>query len=277
MSDLMEHDQATQQARDDLCPACRAPGQHRDTRGFRSCEACGTLWAPSRRDYEYDDTYPASRGHDNETVAACKVKTFASWCGHLGFDLAGRSVLEVGFGGGGTLAWMRAGGAHVSGVEPVEANRAAAIEAGVPAANIRASIAEFTRETFDFAFWLDSFEHETEPDAHLTTLNHLTKPGARAMLVLPVADSVSRRVMGRWWPHDIKDHWVFYSTKGLTRLWEAHGWRALSTFRPNKYISAKTIARHVEIKTGLPLARLAPRDLAIWLNFGERGLVFEKL
>ena len=118
--------------------------------------------------------------------------------------------------------------------------------------------------------------NETEPAAHLATLNRLTEPGARALLVMPVADCLSRRLLGGWWPHDIKDHWVFYSTAGLTRLWRAHGWRLASTFHPSKYISGLTIARHLQHKTGVPLPAAPLRSTAVWLNFGERGLIFEK-
>ena len=281
MSDLMERDRIAGPAWNGpwngQCPACGGPGRGPDGRGFQRCGGCGTLWVPARRGYEYDDAYPASRAHDDEAVAACKVRTFEAWCRELGILLGGRNVLEIGFGGGQTLAWMRDKGARVSGVEPVEANRAAAIRAGIPKANIRAGIGEFRQDQFDLVVWLDAFEHETEPAAHLAALNRITGPGSRALLVLPVADSVSRRMMGRWWPHDIRDHWVFYSTRGLTRLWESYGWRVAATFHPGKYVSAKTIARHCEIKTRLPLAALAPRDAAVWLNFGERGLVFERL
>ena len=82
--------------------------------------------------------------------------------------------------------------------------------------------------------------------------------------------------MGRWWPHDIRDHWVFYSTLGLTRLWDHHGWSLESTFHPSKYISGLTIARHVELKTRVPLPAAPLRSTAIWLNFGERGLIVQK-
>jgi len=230
---------------------------------------------PSRRDYQYDDSYPALRGHDDGAIAACKIRTFEHWCRHLGVPLVGQSVLEVGFGGGPTLTWMRDQGAHVSGVEPVAANRATVVRAGIPEANIKAQLADFRDVRFDLVFYLDSFEHEIEPAAHLASLHRLTRPGTRALLVLPIADCLSRRVLGRWWPHDIRDHWVFYSTAGLTRLWNDHGWRLASSFHPSKYISASTIARHWELKTRIPLPPL-PRNAAIWLNFGERGLVFEK-
>ena len=276
MSDLMERPTATGDAWVGCCPGCRSTRHETIGRGFQKCQSCGSLWVPARRDYEYDDAYPAFRGHHDDTVAACKIKTLEHWCGHLGTPLSGRNVLEVGFGGGSTLTWMRNQGAQVSGVEPVEANRKTAIRSGVSSENVKASLTDFVDSRFDLVLYLDSFEHETEPDAHLKTLNRLTRPGSLALLVLPVADCISRRLLGRWWPHDIKDHWVFYSTDGLVRLWNSHDWRLRSTFHPAKYISGLTIARHLQLKTRIPLPAESLRSTAMWLNFGEIGVIFER-
>jgi SAM-dependent methyltransferase len=273
----MERDPITAQAWNGSCPGCCEVREGEDASGFRSCRNCGTLWVPSRRDFHYDDSYPAFRGQHEDIVAACKIRTFERWLHHLDTTLAGRNVLEVGFGGGSTLAWMRSQGARVFGVEPVEANRRSAIRSGVPEASVKASLADLEGNSFDLVVYQDSFEHETEPAIHLATLNRLIVPGARALLVLPIADCLSRRLMGSWWPHDMEDHWVFYSAEGLTRLWQSHGWRLLSTFHPGKYISGLTIAAHFQHMTGIQLPpRLVP-GAGIWLNFGERGLIFEKL
>jgi SAM-dependent methyltransferase len=231
---------------------------------------------PARRGYAYDDAYPAERGHHDPTIARCKQLTLASWLHRTGTPLADRRVLEVGFGGGATLHWMQTQGAVVSGQEPVAANRAAAIAAGIRADRIKPDLTGFNEQSFDLVLYLDSFEHVLDPEAHLRCLDAVTRPGSRALLVLPVANSASRHLLGRIWPHDIDDHWVFYSTTGLTRLWERFGWRPAGRFYPWKYLSLQTVARHAQIKTGIvmPLGMLAAKGL--WLNFGERGLLFEK-
>jgi hypothetical protein len=258
------------------CPACGAydmgPGRHT----YRHCSECGTICVPPRRAYSYGDSYPTLRSHHDAAVARCKQITLRHWLDQAGVTLAGRPVLEVGFGGGATLVAMQQAGAAVCGQEPVAANRAAAVRLGIPAANVKADLAEFLDHSFDLVLYADSFEHVLNPHEHLRTLNRMTHRGSRAMLVLPVADSLSRRVLQRWWPHDIDDHWVFYSTTGLTELWQRHGWRRASSFRPGKYISALTIARHWEMKTGLPLPAGWLKSAGLWLNFGERGLTFER-
>jgi SAM-dependent methyltransferase len=276
MSDVMERDKIAVEAWNGSCPGCGGLGDAGDKRGFRHCQGCGSLWVPARRDYQYDDGYPASRGHHDDLVAACKIRTFEQWSQQFSTPLAGQKVLEVGFGGGHTLGWMHRLGARVSGVEPVAANRLSAIRSGVPEANVKSSLADFNGVRFDLVIYQDSFEHETEPASHLATLDRLTAGGARALLVLPIADCLSRRLLGAWWPHDVKDHWVFYSVEGLTRLWQSHGWRLASTFRPSKYVSFPTIADHIQLKAGIRLPPWALPASGIWLNFGERGLIFEK-
>jgi hypothetical protein len=259
------------------CPACGTTGVSSDNSARHRCVACGTIWMPDRRGYAYDDSYPARRGHHDPTVARCKQLTLSAWLHRLGMKLANQDVLEVGFGGGATLGWMQAQGAQVFGQEPVAANRAAAVAAGIPGDRVKPDLADFAGQHVDLVLYLDSFEHLLDPEAHLSCLAAVTALGSRALLVLPVADSLSRHLLRRFWPHDIDDHWVFYSTQGLTRLWQRFGWRPVARFYPWKFVSLRTIARHLRITTGiaLPLGRL--EELGVWLNFGERGVVFEKL
>ena len=235
------------------------------------------MWVPARRAYEYDDAYPAQRGHHDAVIARCKQVTLKSWVRQFDRPVAQSRVLEVGFGGGATLAWLQAQGAFVCGQELVAANRTAACAQGIPAERIEESLASFAGLSFHQVLYLDAFEHILDPAPHLRTLGAVTARGSQAMLVLPVADSVSRKLLGRWWPHDIDDHWVFYSTAGLTALWAQAGWRLVRRFTPWKYLSALTIARHIEMKTPLRLPAERLKNAGVWLNFGERGLIFERL
>lgn len=259
------------------CPACGSMAPTAEHAERQSCHVCGTIWVPQRRNFAYDDAYPAARGHHEAMVARCKQMTLQSWLHRTDMSLHGQRVLEVGFGGGATLQWAQAQGALAFGQEPVAANRAAAIAAGIPSDRVKQELADFKGHQFDLLLYLDSFEHVLDPVTHLAALNTLARPGTRALLVLPVADSLSRRLLGRLWPHDVADHWVFYSTSGLTQLWQRFGWRHSSSFYPWKYLSLQTITRHAQMKTGvtLPIGKLARRG--VWLNFGERGFIFEKL
>src|SRR5579863_6843990 len=259
------------------CPAgCTEAVAERGSGRFH-CTVCGTIWLPSRRSFEYADSYPADRAHYDTAVAHCKQVTLQAWLRRLGTTLAGKRVLEIGFGGGATLDWMQDQGATVFGQEPVAANRVEAIRRGIPRDQVSAELQDFSGRAFDLVLYLDSFEHVLEPRSHLAALNELVAPGGRALLVLPVADCLSRHLLRRWWPHDIPDHWVFYSSQGLIKLWREFGWRPVVRFFPWKCLSARTIALHYKMKAGRlpPLGPLA--EVAVWLNFGERGLIFEKV
>ncbi len=176
------------------CPACNAAS---GATLRRTCAACGTIWTPARLDFEYDDTYPEQRSHTDAAVARCKQVTLAHWIRRTGTPLRGRRVLEVGFGAGSTLHWLQAQGAQVAGQEPVEANRRSAAQGGIDPADLAPTLEDLAGRTFDLALYLDAFEHLPDPGAHLETLGALTAVGSRAILVLPVADSLTRRLMGR--------------------------------------------------------------------------------
>jgi SAM-dependent methyltransferase len=258
------------------CPGCGATPRQAPADRV-ACHACATIWLPSRLGYRYGDHYPDRRGHHEADIARRKLITLGSWLRRMAIPVTGRRVLEVGFGGGATLAWLKAHGAEVAGHEPVAANRSAAIRLGIAPENVSAELDRFANRQFDLLLYLDSFEHVPDPRHHLRAVSGMAVPGALAMVVLPVADSLSRHVLGRFWPHDLDDHWVFYSSAGLETLWRAHGWRLASRFFPWKYLSLQTVARHWRIKTGLPMPFGPLAQAGIWLNFGERGFVFERV
>ena len=258
------------------CPVCASAVAPTGQAARCHCAGCGTIWMPRRRCYSYDDAYPDSQGHFHPAIGRCKQVTLRYWLNRTIGPVAGKRVLEVGFGGGATLDWLRQQDALVWGQEPIAANRHAAVAGGIEADRIKTNLAEFAGLQFDLALYLDSFEHILDPIAHLRTLNTITAPGSRALLVLPVADCLPRRLMGRAWPHDSADHWVFYSTSGLTRMWQQAGWRLADSFYPWKLVSLQALARHAQVKTGLRLPLDILPSFGVWLNFGERGLIFEK-
>ena len=258
------------------CPACGGSALSASGSQRRECSACGTIWVSHRRNYIYDDVYPKQRSHHDAVVARCKQITLRAWLRRLNAPITGQTVLEIGFGGGATLELVQTLGGIAHGMEPVPANRAAAVGRGIPADQITGDLANFGGKRFDLAIYLDSFEHLLEPREHLTALSTLTAPASRALVVLPVADCFSRRLMGRWWPHDLDDHWIFYSRQGLTKLWQDFGWQCTGVFFPWKFISLRTVAQHWQIKTHRPMPTFGFGDVGIWLNFGERGFIFDR-
>jgi hypothetical protein len=95
------------------------------------------------------------------------------------------------------------------------------------------------------------------------------------MLILPRGDSFSRRVMGKYWIHNIPEHWIHYSQKGLIKLWGEYGWKPIQTFYPLKTINLSTVSNHLKIMK-LPHLKIS-NSFSFPFNFGEMGLVFKKV
>jgi hypothetical protein len=258
-----------------VCPACRSIDKDNHSK-YHQCTICATVSVPARRSYNYDNDYPADRGHFDPAVGRCKQITLASWIRRAGVSLKGLKVLEIGFGGAATLSWMAQQDAIVHGQEVVKSNRDEAVRLGIPPARVKDTLDDFCGESFDLILYLDVFEHILEPAAHLDQIGKLTHKGSRALVVLPVAESMSRLMLRSLWPHDLPDHWVFYSSAGLAKLWERFGWRRENVFYPWKFISVVTAARHVAIKTRISIPTLGLGNVGFWLNFGERAFVFER-
>lgn len=109
-----------------------------------------------------------------------------------GLSIAGARVLEIGFGAGGFLAWAKAQGAEVCGIEVIPELVAAAREAGVeilPADIEAISPAEAGR--FDTIVAFDVFEHFAIDDVarRLHACATLLKPGGHIVLRFPNAQS----------------------------------------------------------------------------------------
>ncbi len=260
------------------CPACgQALPTSGSSNGQQTCPACKTLVLPARRDFSYGDDYPAQRQHHEEAVRRLKQRSFAAWLEATGLSVSDRAVLEVGFGGAGVLAWLHRHAASAYGVEVIEANRETARELGVPADRIASDIEGLPRDglRFDLVVYCDSFEHLLDPEDHLRALARLTEPGSQALIVAPRSDCLSRPLMGRFWPHHLPDHWVFFSLKGMESLWGRHGWRLRQSFSPVKFINTAMALEHLSLKLGmrLPVPNRAP---SFSLNFGEMGVLMER-
>jgi 2-polyprenyl-3-methyl-5-hydroxy-6-metoxy-1,4-benzoquinol methylase len=112
--------------------------------------------------------------------------------GELGPDLAGKSLLEIGFGAGGLIAWALAQGATVVGCEANAQCRDAASERGIELLPIDLGESVVAhKERFDYVVAFDVFEHLTLPQivANLHQIAALLKPDGLLLLRFPNAQS----------------------------------------------------------------------------------------
>jgi hypothetical protein len=244
------------------------------------CPACTTRVRNEPSPAEvYGNDYPAARGHHDLAVGRCKARTLERWLAELGIAVAGRVVCEIGFGGAACLAALQEGGATVLGLEPVPANRAHAQSLGIPSAHVF-DVDPLPALPRKPDLWLlqDSFEHVPDPNALARWMAHESSPSARALLVAPDAESLSRRLMGPLWLHEVPDHRVHYSRSGVASIFARAGFRVVRAFRPVKLVSLAMAWSHLRVLAGAPAAARegSLSGARVWFNLGEMGLLLER-
>ncbi len=101
----------------------------------------------------------------------------------------GGSVLEIGCGGGGTLAWLKEAGyaTWIAGIELCP--RAAAVAAPrldkLLEGDVDSQLAYFSPNSLDLILCLDVLEHLTDPWRTLHQLQSLLRPGGQLIVSLP--------------------------------------------------------------------------------------------
>jgi hypothetical protein len=262
---------------------CEHPVSSATRRAFRlECGACGSFWdlESLEREVRYEEDYPAQRGHFDPRVGALKVRSLARWLAAAGVRVESAHVCEVGFGGGSCLGFLGERAAHVTGIEA----NASAIDhvrgRGEAATLLLAqSLPARLEEPVDLWLFQDSFEHIPDPAAFMQWMVDNSHSETEILIVLPRADSLSRRLMGRLWPHKLPDHTFHWSLSGLIDFMSRRGFVASRRFFPVKFVSPQMVLAHLLHKAGAAPAQrrwLGGAHLALPFNFGEMGLLFRR-
>lgn len=261
-----------------ICHASETPR----VRDFRAeCPACGSFWDLENLEAEsrYTAAYPSERSHFDPAVGALKVATLERWLRTTALDPASRAVCEVGFGGGHCLAWLEKRARRAYGIETIAADIDHAASLGIARDSmfLAAALPDRTPEPVDLWLFQDCLEHLLEPDPFLEWLTRSSAKDARVLVVAPDGASLSRRLLGRQWPHRVPDHAFHWSPAGMTALWARHGFAHEKSFRPVKRVSTRMMKLHARQTRLAPLTRLVEPlipDTDLWFNIGELGMVF---
>jgi hypothetical protein len=243
------------------------------------CPACGTRVLAGSGAYTYGNDYPATRGHHDPAIGRCKVRTLERWLKGIRIDVSGRVVCEIGFGGAACLAALQRQGATVLGLEPVPANRAHAESLGIPGAHLF-DVDPLPHLPFRPSLWLlqDTFEHVPDPNALARWMTNESSEISQVLLVAPDAQSISRKLMGRFWLHQVPDHHIHYSQSGVASIFARARFRVVQTFRPVKLVSLAMVRNHLRVLAGATAESRSGRwdRVHIWFNIGEMGLLLEQ-
>jgi 2-polyprenyl-3-methyl-5-hydroxy-6-metoxy-1,4-benzoquinol methylase len=135
--------------------------------------------------------------------------------------LAGRRVLELGFGNGNFLAWAREQGAQVTGTEVIDALIEQARTKGYDAqpASLEALVA--ARREFDLVVAFDVFEHWNRDElvANLQDIHALLVPGGTLLARFPNGHSP----FGRVYQHGDLTHVTALSSSSMGQLAQMTG------------------------------------------------------
>lgn len=261
---------------------CEHPIASATRHGYRVvCGVCDSFWDLDSLAAEpaYDADYPEKRGHFDPGVGALKVRSLDHWVKVSGVQLAGAHVCEVGFGGGSCLPYLAERARKLTGLEANQVTIDHARATGVKATLLDVRGLPTLDEPVDLWLFQDSFEHIPDPTTFTKWMVANSSDRAEILIVLPRGDSLSRRLMGRFWPHKLPDHQFHWSRAGLIEFMNRHGFAVERQFFPLKFASPQMVLAHFLHKMGAfakVRAWMGSARLAVPINFGELGLRLQR-
>lgn len=263
-------------------PLCEHPQDRLVHSTYRAqCSVCGSYWdlESLAATVAYDESYPAERGHFDPRVGALKVRTLDHWVRAGQVTLDGKTVCEVGFGGEHVCHIWRRVRRTSSDSRSTSRPSIVSDSLGVRAELLRVDPLPRLAHQVDLWLFQDSFEHIPDPATFADWMRVHSSASAEILLVAPRGDSLSRRLMGRFWPHKLPDHQFHWSHAGLAEFFARRGFAVRRSFFPLKFASPQMVLAHFLHKLGVGESlrrRLAGASFALPINFGEHGLVFER-
>jgi SAM-dependent methyltransferase len=245
------------------CPICSATsgsrvyGLYDDRYGYpgefdlHRCAGCGHCWLDWAPDADtlsalYSEHYPrGDRSVEDLRPLSAAIPIVAWWRGQRSSAAfwvpRGVRVLDIGCGFGESLAYHRARGCEVRGVE---VDRNIARVASRYGFDVHVGLFEpgrYPEAAFDYVTLDQVIEHAVDPVAMLAGMRRVLRDGGRAVLSTPNAAGLGARVFGARWIH-----------------W--HAPYHLHTFTP---ASLRVAAEHA----GLKVARLTTITHSGWLSY----------
>jgi 2-polyprenyl-3-methyl-5-hydroxy-6-metoxy-1,4-benzoquinol methylase len=218
-----------------VCEAPRVPLFEAGGTSLVRCPTCGLEWQgefPGKGELRtlYGERYLERWGADTAErlaqVRAMKEATYRVLMDEIAAHRRSGRLLDVGCALGFLLGVARARGFEAYGLdlnEPVA--RAARKEFGraVHCGGLDADA--FPGIDFDVITLIDVLEHVPDPGDFLDRVAARLSSSGIVAAILPNASSLTRRVLGRRWPHYAPEHLYHWSASNLPRFLERRGWR----------------------------------------------------
>ncbi len=282
----------------DQCPACRS----RDLRVGRAavwgtcdliaCATCRTEFqSPQPSDVRLGDIYGSGYyepwGFEAaDRVDAMKRATFEPML-HACQLGRGRSILDLGCATGSFLAEAARRGAKTYGIDlnTVAIERA---HERAPGAVLHTGVLAdrpFPGVCFDAVVMIDFIEHVRDPEAELSVVREVTRPGSRLVISTPRVDSLVHAAALTHWPQYREEHLTYLSRAGIGALLRRTGFSIIDVASTRKaitlaYAYGQAVAYPVpllSLATTLAYRALPPlRHRAFRIGMGEMTVVAER-
>lgn len=198
------------------------------SRSLPDVAASGSLPAMMEKSREY----PIARR--NHLLALQKIHAYRSPPG---------SLLDFGCEGGFFLETARQAGWNVQGLEP-RPGPAIFARANFNIQVLTDTIRQdsFPLDSFDVITAFQVFEHLANPQDDLNILRSFLKPGGVILVEVPEIETWSVRLFGRFHRHFVWDHYFFFSSHTLQRLFKQTGLIPLEVYHPARTMTLRQMS-----------------------------------
>lgn len=277
----------------EICPLCRsqsfAPRFSNKQMSVVRCGACGLVMSDPQPDDDtieriYTETYFIGSDRDDLDIETGRLKRgtarlqlaeIIAYVEDRGHGQLRPRVLEVGCGNGDFLVEARDAGFDIQGIDVSESAVAIAnriLGEGTARAGQLEDL-NIAPDSLDIVVLADVIEHVRDPAQLMARVRRILKPGGVVFVATPSLDSLSARLMGRFWVEYKLEHLFYFDQKTISRLLVQAGFGSLAVTPGRKVLSAAYIVAHFE-RFPVPFLTLGLRLLNMLLPTGLRKRPF---
>ncbi|MCW8914451.1 MAG: class I SAM-dependent methyltransferase [Magnetovibrio sp.] len=188
-----------------------------------------------------------NQGNDlKRGTAHLQLDDIATYLGQTGKPNSHTKMLEIGCGLGNFLLSAQQRGYDVHGID---VSQSAVDQANKALGENRAQAGflenlNLTPGSYDIVVLADVIEHVRDPKAFLELVRTLLRPGGILFVAVPSLDSLSARLMGRYWVEYKLEHLFYFNRKTLTQLLGTNGFEKIKIRPGHKMLSLDYIVGH---------------------------------
>lgn len=250
----------------ELCPLCHshsfAPRFSNEEMRVVRCGGCGLVMSDPQPDDDtleriYTETYFIGSDRDDLDVqtgflkrgtARLQLAEIIAYVEDRGHGPSRPRVLEVGCGNGDFLVEARDAGFDIQGIDVSESAVAIAnriLGEGTARAD-RLEDLNIAEGSLDIVVLADVIEHVRDPAQLIAGVRRILKPEGVVFVATPSLDSLSARLMGRYWVEYKLEHLFYFDKRTITRLLVQAGFGNIAVTPGRKVLSAAYIIAHFE-------------------------------